>query len=171
MGISAFVVVARVVVRCWHGSKFISSESSVLSNDVDCMSQVLVPIPQYPLYSATIQLLGGTLVPYYLAEEDNWGLNTNDLRKSVTEARRKGICVSWLTHTFTNLVSVVVSGGANRGTRNYRMLEMSFLVILLIHLREEWCEGEGERQFVWDITLIASDIYHAALGIKIPVIN
>jgi glutamate--glyoxylate aminotransferase len=57
---------------------------------------VLVPIPQYPLYSATIQLLGGTLVPYYLSEESNWGLDVKDLQKSVTEARRKGITVRGL---------------------------------------------------------------------------
>lgn len=33
---------------------------------------VLVPIPQYPLYSAAIQLLGGSLVGYYLHEETGW---------------------------------------------------------------------------------------------------
>ena len=35
---------------------------------------VLVPIPQYPLYSATCTLLDGALVPYYLDEESGWGL-------------------------------------------------------------------------------------------------
>lgn len=55
--------------------------------------QILVPIPQYPLYSATITLLGGTLVPYYLSEEANWGLDVSELRKSIIAARRKGITV------------------------------------------------------------------------------
>lgn len=54
---------------------------------------ILVPVPQYPLYSATIALLGGSLVPYYLEETANWGLDTNELRKSVTQARRKGLTV------------------------------------------------------------------------------
>lgn len=54
---------------------------------------ILVPVPQYPLYSATISLLGGSLVPYYLEEGANWGLNIEDVRKSVWEARRKGISV------------------------------------------------------------------------------
>jgi glutamate--glyoxylate aminotransferase len=53
----------------------------------------MVPVPQYPLYSATIALLGGTLVTYYLEETANWGLDTNELRKSVTEGRRKGLNV------------------------------------------------------------------------------
>lgn len=54
---------------------------------------ILVPVPQYPLYSATISLLGGTLVPYYLEETANWGLDINNLRDSVRQARFKGITV------------------------------------------------------------------------------
>lgn len=54
---------------------------------------ILVPVPQYPLYSASIQLLGGSLVPYYLEETANWGLDINDLRQSVAQARYKGITV------------------------------------------------------------------------------
>ncbi|KAK6252490.1 hypothetical protein QUC31_014210 [Theobroma cacao] len=54
---------------------------------------VLVPVPQYPLYSATISLFGGSLVPYYLEETANWGLDVNDLRQAVAQARFKGITV------------------------------------------------------------------------------
>ncbi|AAF87015.1 putative transferase [Arabidopsis thaliana] len=54
---------------------------------------ILVPVPQYPLYSATISLLGGTLVPYYLDESENWGLDVANLRQSVAQARSQGITV------------------------------------------------------------------------------
>ncbi|KAE8648708.1 hypothetical protein Csa_008240 [Cucumis sativus] len=54
---------------------------------------ILVPVPQYPLYSAAIALFGGSLVPYYLEETANWGLDVNDLRQSVAQARSKGINV------------------------------------------------------------------------------
>lgn len=54
---------------------------------------VMVPIPQYPLYSAAIALYGGELVPYYLDEDSSWGLDINELQRSITEARAKGICV------------------------------------------------------------------------------
>jgi len=54
----------------------------------------LVPVPQYPLYSAAISLFGGSLVPYHLEETANWGLDIHDLRQSVAEARSKGITVS-----------------------------------------------------------------------------
>ncbi|KAL9253202.1 Glutamate--glyoxylate aminotransferase 2-like protein [Drosera capensis] len=54
---------------------------------------ILVPVPQYPLYSAAITLNGGTLVPYYLEESANWGLDVNNLRDANREARSKGITV------------------------------------------------------------------------------
>ncbi|KAL8532707.1 hypothetical protein ACS0TY_009063 [Phlomoides rotata] len=54
---------------------------------------ILVPVPQYPLYSATISLLGGSLVPYYLEETANWGLDIGNLRQSVTQARSQGLTV------------------------------------------------------------------------------
>jgi aspartate/methionine/tyrosine aminotransferase len=38
---------------------------------------ILVPIPQYPLYSALTTLLKGNLVPYYLQEETGWGLQVS----------------------------------------------------------------------------------------------
>ncbi|CAL0311879.1 unnamed protein product [Lupinus luteus] len=54
---------------------------------------ILVPVPQYPLYSATIALLGGSLVPYYLEETEHWGLDITELRRSVAQARSQGINV------------------------------------------------------------------------------
>ena len=40
---------------------------------------IMIPIPQYPLYSASIPLYGGTAVPYYLDEANGWGLSINEL--------------------------------------------------------------------------------------------
>jgi len=54
---------------------------------------IMVPIPQYPLYSASISLYGGQLVPYYLNEESGWSLDVNELKNSLASARAKGICV------------------------------------------------------------------------------
>lgn len=52
---------------------------------------VMTPIPQYPLYSATIAALGGSLIPYYLVEEKNWGLELEELNSSVKKAKESGI--------------------------------------------------------------------------------
>jgi alanine transaminase len=54
---------------------------------------VMIPIPQYPLYSAGIQAVGGAQVSYYLNEEQGWGLDVTELERSHSEATKKGVHV------------------------------------------------------------------------------
>lgn len=59
---------------------------------------IMVPIPQYPLYSATITLYEGRMVPYYLDEANGWKLSRPMLEASLAQARAEGtqvkaICV------------------------------------------------------------------------------
>ncbi|KAI8477320.1 MAG: alanine aminotransferase 2 [Monoraphidium minutum] len=56
----------------------------------------LVPIPQYPLYSATLTLYGGQLVPYELDEAKGWGLDVGHLQQQLAAARTRGLCVRGL---------------------------------------------------------------------------
>ncbi|MDX1571101.1 MAG: aminotransferase class I/II-fold pyridoxal phosphate-dependent enzyme [Xanthomonadales bacterium] len=51
---------------------------------------VLIPIPQYPIYSALIQMLDAKAVGYHLDEEDGWGLRIEELERAVAEARAHG---------------------------------------------------------------------------------
>lgn len=53
---------------------------------------ILVPIPQYPLYSALCTMQKAHLLPYYLDENKNWGLDSNNLLQSIEQAISKGIC-------------------------------------------------------------------------------
>jgi aspartate/methionine/tyrosine aminotransferase len=60
---------------------------SVLRLLVDGPSDgVMIPIPQYPLYSASITLLGGGMVPYYLDEARAWSLSREALEKAHARA-------------------------------------------------------------------------------------
>jgi alanine transaminase len=52
---------------------------------------VMIPIPQYPLYSAALTLKGGAAVNYYLDEEMGWGLSVAELERSVEDAKARGI--------------------------------------------------------------------------------
>jgi aspartate/methionine/tyrosine aminotransferase len=54
---------------------------------------VMIPIPQYPLYSATLTLYGANQVGYYLDEAHNWKLSRMMLEESIREAQSKGIHV------------------------------------------------------------------------------
>lgn len=54
---------------------------------------ILVPIPQYPLYTATLSLLNAKCVPYYLKEEDAWGTDVPGIKDALNKARKEGIDV------------------------------------------------------------------------------
>eukprot|EP00850_Spirogloea_muscicola_P014570 SM000105S13915 [mRNA] locus=s105:455478:459851:- [translate_table: standard] len=75
--------------------------SKGITNAMQCLIRddkdgIMCPIPQYPLYSATVQLLGGELVPYLLEEEAAWSMNMDELRQQLSRARGKGIEVRGL---------------------------------------------------------------------------
>jgi len=58
---------------------------------------VMIPIPQYPLYTATLTLLDGAPVPYYLDEAKGWGVTPEQLEESYDKATQKGINVRAIT--------------------------------------------------------------------------
>lgn len=51
---------------------------------------IMIPIPQYPLYSASIALNGGSVVPYYLDEEKGWQLDIAEAEKALETAKKEG---------------------------------------------------------------------------------
>eukprot|EP00262_Sarcandra_glabra_P009989 TRINITY_DN24838_c0_g1_i1.p1 TRINITY_DN24838_c0_g1~~TRINITY_DN24838_c0_g1_i1.p1 ORF type:complete len:517 (+),score=91.14 TRINITY_DN24838_c0_g1_i1:133-1683(+) len=95
---------------------------------------ILCPIPQYPLYSASIALHGGTLVPYYLDEATGWGLEVSEVKKQLEDARSKGVAVRAL---------VVINPGNPTGQ-----------VLAEDNQREivEFCKKEG-------LVLLADEVY------------
>ncbi|KAK4219951.1 mitochondrial putative alanine aminotransferase [Rhypophila decipiens] len=56
-------------------------------------SGILVPIPQYPLYTASLSVLNATCVPYYLDESKNWGTDVDTIKESYESAKAAGIDV------------------------------------------------------------------------------
>jgi len=54
---------------------------------------IMIPIPQYPLYSASITLYGGYQVGYYLEEATGWALSREELERAYGEASSRGIKV------------------------------------------------------------------------------
>ncbi|XP_059642224.1 alanine aminotransferase 2-like [Cornus florida] len=98
------------------------------------MDGILCPIPQYPLYSASIALHGGTLVPYYLDEATGWGLEISELKQQLEAAKSKGI---------TARVLVVINPGNPTGQ-----------VLAESNQREivEFCKKEG-------LVLLADEVY------------
>jgi len=65
-----------------------ASLTALLNNPED---GIMIPIPQYPLYSATITLLGGKQIGYFLDEKNNWQLSESILTESIESAKKKGV--------------------------------------------------------------------------------
>ena len=51
---------------------------------------VMMPIPQYPIYSALTELLGAKQVGYALDESSGWSVTAETLRKQYAEATADG---------------------------------------------------------------------------------
>jgi aspartate/methionine/tyrosine aminotransferase len=51
----------------------------------------MIPIPQYPLYSASLTLYGGQRIGYFLDERNQWQLSEAILTESLEQARTSGI--------------------------------------------------------------------------------
>lgn len=70
-------------------SELISMVTQALLNDGD---EVLIPAPDYPLWTAATSLAGGKPVHYLCDEEDNWNPSLEDIRSKVTD-KTKAIVV------------------------------------------------------------------------------
>ncbi|KAG8343626.1 putative alanine aminotransferase [Trypanosoma vivax] len=120
----AFVreIVAKYINERDNGIKPLAEASSVVLTDGastgvrlilqtligDAKDAVMLPIPQYPLYTAQISLLGGTPAMYYLREKEGWALDVDDLGKVYDECCSK--------HGATPRVLVVINPGNPTGS-------------------------------------------------------
>ena len=69
-------------------SEGVRSTLGILLRDPnDC---VLVPIPQYPLYSALITAMNGTRLDYYMDEEKNWALHIDEIKETIEKSKSEG---------------------------------------------------------------------------------
>ena len=66
-------------------------EAAVVALLKDRADGILIPIPQYPLYSAEIALHGGKAIGYHLDEAHHWQLREESLVSSHARARAEGI--------------------------------------------------------------------------------
>jgi len=93
---------------------------------------VLIPIPQYPLYSATVTRLGGTWLGYELTEDytaatPGWGVNAKKLEGIIRMARFKGqrvraLCVINPGNPTGNVLSFDDIAGVVRLAEKYNII-------------------------------------------------
>jgi len=77
---------------------------------------IMIPIPQYPLYSATITLYGGAQVPYHLVEASEWKLSREVLERALVAAKARGVR--------TRAICVINPGNPTGAVLDERNVEM-----------------------------------------------
>ena len=78
------ISVNSTIILSDGASKIINVMLSCLCGKLDSfLNGVMIPIPQYPLYTASLAYLDLIPIPYYLHEDSCWGLCINDLHNSL----------------------------------------------------------------------------------------
>lgn len=85
---------AKNIFLTGGASAAVSYLIDVLSLGLD--AGFLIPIPQYPLYTATIALNNAVPIGYYLNEENNWLTDPKQIRQLIKESADKGVKVKAL---------------------------------------------------------------------------
>ena len=52
---------------------------------------ILIPIPQYPLYTATLALYNGIALPYHLSEPAGWSTSLDEIKAALKKAEQDGV--------------------------------------------------------------------------------
>ncbi|KAJ7026765.1 pyridoxal phosphate-dependent transferase [Mycena alexandri] len=97
-------------------------------------SGILIPIPQYPLYTAALAQHHGTPVPYYLDEEAGWATSVPSIIEAIKKARGEGVEVKALV--------IINPGNPTGGVLDARTMEKVVKV----------CEEES-------LVLLADEVY------------
>ncbi|CAF0870355.1 unnamed protein product [Rotaria sordida] len=59
----------------------------LMNNNLEKPSGIMIPVPQYPLYSATLSEYGAYQIEYYLDEGNNWALNIDELERALNQSK------------------------------------------------------------------------------------
>ena len=82
------VVVDDVIMGNGVSELIVMSMQALLNNG----DEVLIPSPDYPLWTAAVSMAGGTPMHYQCNEDDNWQPNVADIESKIT-ANTRGIVV------------------------------------------------------------------------------
>jgi len=72
-------------------SELISLTTMGLLNNGD---EILIPMPDYPLWTASVNLAGGKAVHYLCDEQNQWFPNIDDMRKKITDKTRAIVIIN-----------------------------------------------------------------------------
>jgi len=82
------------VDQVWLGNGVSELISMVLSSMVNPGDEILVPAPDYPLWTAQVTLTGGEAVHYLCDENDDWNPDVADIAAKITDKTRAIVIIN-----------------------------------------------------------------------------
>lgn len=81
------------IVLCAGASEGIRAVMKLLFNPTGSSKKpgILIPIPQYPLYSATVAEFNMAQMGYFLDEDNNWSLDLNEIQRTLDQGIAEGV--------------------------------------------------------------------------------
>lgn len=77
------------IYLCAGASQSITSVLKLLNQQIDGkLPGIMVPIPEYPIFAATIDEYGMHHIGYYLNEDANWAVDIPELERALEEAKK-----------------------------------------------------------------------------------
>lgn len=71
-------------------SQSIKAVMNLLNRNIDGKKPgIMIPIPEFPFYSATIAEFGMSEIGYFLDEENQWALNISELERAIVAAKKE----------------------------------------------------------------------------------
>jgi len=136
------------VDQVWLGNGVSELVSMVLSAMVNPGDEILVPAPDYPLWTAQVTLTGGTAVHYLCDETDEWNPDLADTAAKITDKTRAIVIINPNNPTGAVYSRAVVQGMVDLARKHG-------LIVLADEIYEKII-FEGER--VITATLTGSDV-------------
>lgn len=117
------------------------------SHSDELPSGVMIPIPQYPLYTATLAEFGMHAISYYLDEDHDWQLNISELERALSEARTKCIPKALVVINPGNPTGSVLTKENIQLLVKFAAKEKLMLVADEVYQHNIWAEGAAFHSF------------------------
>jgi len=108
---------------------------------------VMIPIPQYPLYSASLAEYNMEQVGYYLDESRNWALDVEELERSIKEAKTRCLVRAIVIINPGNPTGQVLTRGNIEAVIKFAQKEKLFIFADEVYQHNVYAEGSKFHSF------------------------